>query len=217
MLLVLKCHAAAWSLRASHLSKALGKGLSLMKLYFSRHAKEKVDERLSLNEEQVLFLLENDYYVTIYEKNGKSHRLFYSEFDSVCFVALVNTKIRQIITILPIDYYNNCNFVVSLERQQQAKKLLFGDAQPVYKVDIFKVRCVLNDPYGKRLQVVNVGGFSSLEYAFKAENLAYCPDARAQMKAALTSKSIFTYGVDCYISALYIQLGKKGKTEIFEW
>ena len=47
--------------------------------------------------------------VEIGEEKGtrRIHRLFYSHDDSQCFVAIQDEKTKTVITILPVDYYEN--------------------------------------------------------------------------------------------------------------
>ncbi len=93
---------------------------------FTRHAFQRVHERLSLLPGEVATLLDYDLAVNIgVERNGhRLHRLFYSPPDRCCFVAVQDERDGTVVTILPLDYHANIAWPVSEAAQRAARSLV---------------------------------------------------------------------------------------------
>lgn len=129
------------------------------KAEFSHHALERVKERLHLRMSEVRAILDGNKAVDIGKENhtNRVHRLFYSEADDMCFVAVQDEKNGEVVTILPIDYHNRKAWTVSFELQDQARVLICGEddfaflrlqnaARPIRSS--IRVNAVLSHPNG---------------------------------------------------------------------
>lgn len=90
---------------------------------FSVHARIRADERLSMSEEDVALLLDHGLAVKISEEKNTSriHLLFYSADDFQCFVAVYDQNTKTVITLLPVDYYEQLNHKISIVFVEEAK------------------------------------------------------------------------------------------------
>ena len=99
---------------------------------FSVHARIRVDERLSMSEEDVALLLDHGLAVKIFEEKNTNriHLLFYSADDFQCFVAVYDQNTKTVITLLPIDYYEQLNHKVSILFVEEAKLKVSAQYDP---------------------------------------------------------------------------------------
>lgn len=74
-------------------------------LKFSAHSLKRIDQRLSLHDNEILDLIQN-VSVDIGKEDGsnKVHKLFYSELDNLHFIAVIDVIYELIITIIPFEY-----------------------------------------------------------------------------------------------------------------
>ncbi len=98
--------------------------------WFSDHAYARVQERLTMDSEEVADLLDADLVVRIGQDPDAEcvHRLFYSYEDRQCFVAVQNEKTKKLITILPVDYYETLSARISQGALQEAERLVSAGA-----------------------------------------------------------------------------------------
>ena len=70
---------------------------------FTRHAFERVDERLHLTHKEVAEILDSGKTALVRQETNPvvGHFLFYSKVDSTCFIAIQSEKDGSVITILP--------------------------------------------------------------------------------------------------------------------
>lgn len=99
---------------------------------FSVHARIRADERLSMSEEDVALLLDHGLAVKISEEKNTNriHLLFYSADDFQCFVAVYDQNTKTVITLLPIDYYEQLNHKVSILFVEEAKLKVSAQYDP---------------------------------------------------------------------------------------
>lgn len=71
------------------------------KCKMSDHASRRLCERTSLTDKDFLKIMNNEIYIPIGERNKRTHKLFYSEPDNECFVA-IQAKDGYIITIMDL-------------------------------------------------------------------------------------------------------------------
>jgi hypothetical protein len=81
----------------------------------------RLNERLSLCAKEVSSLIQENKAIPIGQEKRRIHYLLFSQPDQECFVAVLDEKTREIITILPIDYHNR--WKISLELVLQAQGL----------------------------------------------------------------------------------------------
>ena len=100
---------------------------------FSAHARVRVDERLSMPEEDIALLLDHGLAVKISEekKTNRVHLLFYSAEDFQCFVAIYDHQTKTVITLLPVDYYELLNHKIAPVFVEEAKLKVSTDYDPV--------------------------------------------------------------------------------------
>ncbi len=99
-----------------------------MNTNFSFHAFKRINSRISLSHSDLAEIIDADLVVnTGCETNSnRAHKLFYSERDGMCFVAIQDVKTGTVITVLPLDYHQKTSWVVSVEAQNRAKKVIAG-------------------------------------------------------------------------------------------
>lgn len=105
-----------------------------MQTNFSFHAYARVFDRISLSHQELAHILDAEKAFNIGQENksNRVHKLFYSEKDDICFVAVQDIKTGTVITVLPIDYHENIAWKISLASQNIAKQMILGkpeDAQ----------------------------------------------------------------------------------------
>ncbi|MBI3075320.1 MAG: hypothetical protein HYY92_03905 [Parcubacteria group bacterium] len=91
------------------------------------HAYERISERLHLRNDEIRMLLDADPPRTVdiglEQGTNRIHRLFFSEPDNYCFIAVQDTRTGEVVTVLPMDNRTSGSFVISLEAAEQAKNL----------------------------------------------------------------------------------------------
>jgi hypothetical protein len=87
------------------------------------HALQRITLRTSLTEADVQRVLTHRLCVPLgYEPNSdRTHMLFWSEQDQDCFIAVVDERAAEVVTILPLAYENR--FRLSLESVELAQRL----------------------------------------------------------------------------------------------
>jgi hypothetical protein len=99
--------------------------------FFSLHAWRRVRERLTLSPTEVAAILDYELAVPLGfdPSSNRLHRLFFSQPDFQCFVAVQDVSSGEVVTVLPMDYHSTCSFQVSQEAQTQARALVNGREQ----------------------------------------------------------------------------------------
>lgn len=105
---------------------------------FTRHARERADQRLSIPDDELADMLDWGLTVTIKEETGstRAHRLFYSHPDQQCFVVVQDTRTKTVVTILPVDFYESLNDKVPNSLLDEARRKVSHD----YESDFGKVQ-----------------------------------------------------------------------------
>jgi len=189
----------------------------MKQLHYSDHAFDRVKERLSLTDTDVLKILEKELYVLVGDETGSNRRhcLFYSYPDSCCFVAIQDKKDGTIITVLPVNYHNR--WKVSLETEQAAEQLIIS-GKPKKEADlsglianeikgeaknysVFKISVSLEN-----YRVSNLGSVSCEDY--NKSDVTKNPEFVAVVLERLAEKNIALNSVE-YIR---LQVGKQAKT-----
>jgi len=151
-----------------------------MQAHFSYHAFQRVKGRISMPHYELAKRLDGDLAINIGDEpnTNRVHKLFYSELDYMCFVAVQDSQTGMIITILPIDYHENIAWSVPIELQQQAKLLILKEAyipMPVsdtpptdysnqVEPQVFKVSATVVNEYGERVRSMTLGSWQSGPY-----------------------------------------------------
>lgn len=91
---------------------------------FTSHARIRLEERLSLSNEEINDLLENSKCVLLGQEEERVHKLFYSKPDNNYFVAIHDETTNEMVTILSLDYHNR--WVIDLDMCAEAKNLVLG-------------------------------------------------------------------------------------------
>ena len=86
------------------------------------HAKERLQERTSLEPAAFLHLLDQNLSVSVGVESytRRRHRLLYSEADKAHFVAVQDFETGEVITLLPIDYHENLAWKLSEKSLRKA-------------------------------------------------------------------------------------------------
>ena len=197
-----------------------------MNALFSTHAFDRVSERISLSHEELALILDYRLVVNIGMEPGsnRAHFLFYSILDKQCFVAIQDVKSGVVVSVLPIDYHNNCAWIVTSEAQLQAISMLGPERGGLNKGNtilvgmnkkplVFKVSGLILDKFMQLVKIVNLGSTPCTPYRAVVRNLiqsdSFLEDLRNRIKNKNIDKSIGSIG------GIRIQVGKKGKPVSF--
>lgn len=193
-----------------------------MDILFSFHALERVRGRLALSHNDLVDLLDAGLFVNIGQETGNNrvHKLFYSQPDEMCFVAIHDVSTNTLITVLPLDYHANIAWVVSLDAQIQAKDLLaskegtpkeLNEVEEVDKTTSFKIGLQYWNGQNK-IKFLYLGSWPSLPYQRDIDRLIQDKkflefiDKKYQEKF----EKMKSEG-DFHLGSLVIKTGKKGK------
>ena len=100
-----------------------------MDIMFTKHALERLDERTGMSKEDLEQIYKTGKILPIGEEKSskKIHELFYSHFVDQCFISIRDQNNSEIITVLPVDYHNNCAWKVDQNTQAMMKKMCSED------------------------------------------------------------------------------------------
>lgn len=91
---------------------------------FSTHAFDRLSERTSFTQEQLVFWLDHEMYFNLGNKPGipKQHLLFYSPIDEEYFVAIRDEQTGTVVTVLPLKYHQRLAWEVSEYDKSRARE-----------------------------------------------------------------------------------------------
>ena len=151
-----------------------------METNFSLHAFERVLGRISLTHGELADILNADLAINIGQENNSNrvHKLFYSDADKMCFVAIQDINTGTVVTVLPIDYHENISWVISIASQKQAKKLITKGEFASNTIDIvntdaavFRISGSVVDDYGRYVRTICLGSWPCLPYEYSIADL----------------------------------------------
>ena len=96
-----------------------------MDITLTKHAIERLEERTGMTKENFEQIYHEEKILPIGEEESSSriHELFYSHFVDQCYISIRDQKNSEIITILPVDYHNNCAWMVDHNTQAMMKMM----------------------------------------------------------------------------------------------
>lgn len=193
-----------------------------METNYSFHAFERVHGRISMTHKELANILDADLALNIGQENksNRMHKLFYSERDKICFVAIQDMKTGTVVTVLPIDYHENISWAVSIESQNQAKKLIVQDDVVKSKIininsTVFKISGNIVDKYGRYKKIINMGSWSCLSYDYKIDKLIKDTKFLEFLIEKIKEKSCKLNDESCFVQTITIRIGKKGEPVFF--
>jgi hypothetical protein len=194
------------------------------------HASRRVEDRISISEEEVKKMISEEKCVTLYKEEGTDiyHHLFFSHLDNQCFVAVVNNHDGRVITILPLHFHQKYNFRgrISEEACQMAMQLS-GHYTPPEKLSetldevIEEIRIPSNPP--PSVFRIMVWGYQP-RGEHKIFNLGSCPvnkeiDGSKLLKDSSFCKEILRRLEEKYpgtkLSSMVITYGKNEKRKVW--
>ena len=176
---------------------------------FTRHAWVRVRNRLSLTPIEVAAILNYDLAIPIGEESGRTHKLFFSPPDDMCFVAVQDEMAGAIVTVLPLDYHSS--WTVSQQAQDQARKLLFEGPSPwrsspvVGKPTVFRVGCYFLCPDHKH-RVANLGSMPLAKIAGSLANVLESDDILTEIEARVEKAR--RSGEE--LTMVFVRIGQRG-------
>jgi len=200
-----------------------------MKANLSHHAFARVTNRLSMSPEILMAVINHDLAINIGQesKSNRVHKLFYSHRDQMCFVAIQDIKTGTIITLLPIDYHNNIAWIVSLESQNQAKRLMIqghnlsvSDVPQVTKETpnlalVFKISAKMTDDYGRYKKKINVGTWPCQPYSYDADYLIKDKTFIRFLVNKMKEKLAKLNDEESFVNMIAIKTGNRGKETLY--
>ncbi|MEP6809668.1 MAG: hypothetical protein ABI992_05450 [Chthoniobacterales bacterium] len=84
-----------------------------------------MSERLTMSHESVGQLLDDDLTIRVSEEKGtnREHLLFFSARDQQCFVAIRDAVTMTVVTVLPVDYYENLGCKIHWSQLEFAREI----------------------------------------------------------------------------------------------
>ena len=170
---------------------------------FSRHARERVRERLSLSVLDVASLIDQDKVVLIGQDAnvGTDYVLFYSRPDARCFVALLDSKSSAVITVMPVTY--EVGQYVTSEFLLQARELVLGQE----KVTLFRCTLIARDILSGKKQSLFLGWLPLSGMNRMAKDVFMDPAGRAGLRERVEAK----LSVTLIPLRLVVKKGKRGR------
>lgn len=193
-----------------------------MNTNFSRHAYERVLERLTMDLDEVASLLDWDLAIKIGDekRTHRIHRLFYSREDHQCFIAIQDEKTKTVVTILPVDYYEALAAKIPVSLLTEAEQLVSCPApsQPQAVVDapgdsptehvflVFRLRGTFMNMNG-RPRTAGLGSWPAENYkgsvARLLQDAAFYQEIRIRVGAKMQ--------MDEYLAEIMIRMGNNGE------
>jgi hypothetical protein len=196
-----------------------------MATYFTVHAFERVEGRLSLSIDELVPILNYGFYINIGEepKTNRVHKLFYSKIDEMCFVVIQDNVTGYVITILPIDYHENISWKVSIGSQLEAKYLIVGkDETPVeplitseVNIPLFKISGYIVDEFKNYYKSINLSSWPSEPYACSIDLLIKDDDFVEALNTRIQEKLSIFESSSLFLETIVIRLGNKGDPASF--
>jgi hypothetical protein len=175
--------------------------------------------------DEVADILDWDLVVKIGEEKGtrRIHRLFYSQDDYQCFVAIQDEKTKTVVTILPVDYYETLAWKIPRSSLGEAERLVSSQPEKANKQTVaalsdstkeaipklpssFKISGTLINVHLKP-RTMNLGSWPAAAYAGSIAKLLQDVQFFQQIQSRLTPKK----QPDEYLVGLAIRLGKNGE------
>lgn len=162
----------------------------------SVHASERIHERLSLNVDQVVEILDDEKAVEIGRtaNTHKIHWLFYSVEDNECFIAIRDGISKTLVTVLPLDFSKK---MVNDTMKIKARSLIDDrytltqfreyDEEPYNKIFYFDLYAVYMNLNG-RYSVVDLGSFHKYQYGFTLEEIQCNVELREEVLRRMKPK-----------------------------
>lgn len=188
---------------------------------FSQHACERITERLTMEPDEVADLLDWNLTVKIGQEKGtgRIHRLFYSHDDHQCFVAIQDEETRTVVTVLPVNYYENLAWKIPKPSIAEAEQLVSCPTERKTSIvaapantqnrnstapSSFKIIGVLSGPTWKP-RIVGLGSWPSGEYGGSVAKLMLDSQFICALQTKIDAKKL----PEEYVVGLEVKLGNK--------
>ena len=91
---------------------------------WTTHGELRLQQRIKLSKKEVNQLIICKCFIELKkEKKKRLHLLMYSYSDQFPFVLVIDFKFMEVVTVLPIDYYQNLNFIVPLNLLSEIERI----------------------------------------------------------------------------------------------
>lgn len=99
--------------------------------FISKHAAKRVSIRTDMTSAAVAAQLDQGLFVDLGKVPGfsRQHLLFYSELDDECFVAIRDSVVGTVVTVLTLEYHANLAWPVSSAQCENAKQIFLSARQ----------------------------------------------------------------------------------------
>lgn len=202
-------------------------------LTFTKHAFDRVGERLWLTPAEIATIIETEQYIRIGEEKNRVHKVFYSKPDRQCFVAIHDERahLNEIVTVLPLDYHHR--WEISEAVFMAAKAKIVGEPELAEVPVVAPPIIVLPAVKSQTLQVPDVSGPSDVRVKFTC--YFRCPVNRNihtfvfKTKVVASELSVWLQQLDiyefvkgyvgtemwdsCQLKSVYYKAGKKGQQQ----
>ena len=176
---------------------------------FTRHAWVRVRNRLSLTPSEVAAILDYDLASPVGEESGRTHKLFFSSPDDMCFVAVQDEMAGAVVTVLPLDYHSS--WTVSQQAQDQARKLLVEGPSPwrsspvAGEPTVFRIACYFLGRDHKH-RVANLGSIPRSKVAGSLANVLESDGVLTEIEARVEKAG--RSGEELVM--VFVRIGKRG-------
>jgi hypothetical protein len=178
----------------------------------SAHARRQLEDRTSLTESAFIQLIENDVGVPIGKEKGtyKAHILLYCNIEKLWFIAVIDEKACEVITILPPDYHNR--WKVSTEAMLLAEKKAQMFEPVTHTPQTVPLKLIINCTVSNKSHTwIRTFGFGLPyeEYADCKEDISN-QRTNAKINAVITQTLSKKYAPEVICQIVIIKFGRSG-------
>ncbi len=190
-----------------------------MKAVFSGHSLDRIFKRLSMPKLELAEILEKNLTIDIgiEERSHRMHRLFYSDYDRICFMAIQDMKTGTVITVIPIDNHGIAKNI-SLDAQVAAQQLWMSSSDNYCQsrsltnstMKKLKFTGYLTDELGN-VKVMSFGELSVTDGSFSMDKMTSDILLMGDLKEIIYKITVRKKICLTDIQSLYVRIGSKGK------
>ena len=155
---------------------------------WTSHGESRLQQRIKLSKDEITQLIDEDCFIELKEEKKKSHLLMYSYTNRFPFILIIDFKCMEIVTLLPIDYYQNLNFIIPIKLLAEIKEktniflvkgnILSKDNETrIFEkfIEKYRVSAYFTSQDGSKVQCRKIEKFFKYKFGFKIENLISSP------------------------------------------
>jgi len=149
------------------------------------HGELRLHQRIKLSKNEVNQLIICKCFIELKEEKKKRlHLLMYSYSDRFPFVLIIDFKFMEVVTLLPIDYYQNLNFIIPLNLLNEIEQITRGFMVKISDIsnenekkieakfsEKYKVSAYFSSVDKSKFFCRKINSFLKYKFGFRIENL----------------------------------------------